>query len=191
MGRSRTEIGGRDGHRQPISLENDHGAVRAPDGTRRGGTAMGIRDYVTNPNIVQALNRAIDRAFGRRRKAIPTTGRVLVIDSDAERRMALAEQLHSAGHQVVGAQDERVALGIHDANPAEIVIVDIDELAGAGLRTITGFRDRAPAVRVIAVTGGERPNGMDAVALTVAQRTLRRPLERERLLTAVEELLED
>jgi CheY-like chemotaxis protein len=122
----------------------------------------------------------------------PSSGRILVIDDDNEVRGMLCRVLQEAGYEPEAAENGDIALALFRVDPAELIITDIFMPGMAGLEAITELRKEAPEVPIIAISGGWR--GSDLDFLSVAQsmgatRTFRKPLEREQLIEAVDQLL--
>ena len=81
------------------------------------------------------------------------------------------------------------------ANQSDLVITDIVMPEKDGIETITDLKRHHPAVKVIAISGGERrPEGVSknylhSAKLLGANRAMQKPIANEDLLEAVRELL--
>ena len=119
------------------------------------------------------------------------TPRVLVIDDEAAVRAALCATLSDAGCAVAEARDGAEALEILRANPADAVLMDIYMPLQDGFEAIRELRRVAPAVKIIAISGGSRGNfdPLKAAEMLGADRTLRKPFGIDDLLAALTELL--
>ncbi len=120
-----------------------------------------------------------------------STPRVLVIDDEAAVRAALCATLSDAGCAVTAARDGAEALEILRANPADVVLMDIYMPLQDGFEAIRELRRVAPAVKIIAISGGSRGNfdPLKAAEMLGADRTLRKPFGIDDLLGALMELL--
>ena len=117
--------------------------------------------------------------------------RVLVIDDEAAVRTALCATLSDAGCAVAEARDGAEALEVLRANPADAVLMDIYMPLQDGFEAIRALRRVAPAVKIIAISGGSRGSfdPLKAAEMLGADRTLRKPFGTDDLLGALTELL--
>ena len=117
--------------------------------------------------------------------------RVLVIDDEDAVRAALCATLSDAGCAVTTARDGAEALEILRAKPADAVLMDIYMPLQDGFEAIRELRRVAPAVKIIAISGGSRGNfdPLKAAEMLGADRTLRKPFGIDELLGALTELL--
>ena len=116
--------------------------------------------------------------------------RVLIIDDDAEMRMALERTLKQAGYEVISAADGNEGLKVCRAGPLDLVITDLFMPNKEGMETIMELRRDFPKTAIIAMSGASDT----ALLLTTARllgaaRTLHKPFRPEELLMAVEEAL--
>jgi DNA-binding response OmpR family regulator len=115
-----------------------------------------------------------------------------VIDDDPQIREMLEQLLERAEYEVLVAPDGKVALKLHQANPADLIITDIVMPEKEGLETIMEFRRTFPTVKIIAISGGGRigpTEYLHSAKLLGAHRTLSKPFEVQALLDAIRELL--
>jgi DNA-binding response OmpR family regulator len=115
-----------------------------------------------------------------------------VIDDDPQIREMLGQLLERAEYEVLVAPDGKVALKLHQANPARLIITDIVMPEKEGLETIMEFRRNFPTVKIIAISGGGRigpTEYLHSAKLLGAHRTLSKPFEVQALLDAIRELL--
>lgn len=120
--------------------------------------------------------------------------RILLIDDDALTRNVLRQMLERAGHEVVETCHGREGLRRYRDMPADLVITDILMPEQEGLETIRELRRLAPAVKIIAISGGSPRVMQDFLPLAEklgAQRVLRKPIRRQELLATVRALLLD
>ena len=119
--------------------------------------------------------------------------RILVIDDDDAIRELFKKMLERAGHQVVDAFNGRDGIRKFVEDPAELVITDIFMPEKEGLETIRELRRVCPEVKILAVSGGIRAmNSTVSLGLAKslgADRTVRKPVTKADLLTAVDDLL--
>jgi CheY-like chemotaxis protein len=118
--------------------------------------------------------------------------RILVVDDDDQIRSMLRLTLEREGFEVWEAGDGNQALSRYDAEPADVVIMDIVMPEKEGIETIMDLRRRYGDVKIIAISGGGRVNPEDYLrwARTFGVRhTFTKPVDRTQLLAAVNELL--
>jgi len=118
--------------------------------------------------------------------------RILIIDDDFLVRDMLERLMRKSRYDVETAEDGGRALRLHRRPPVDLVITDIIMPEKEGLETIAEFRKSAPAVKIIAISGGGRigPSSYLRMAkLLGAARTFAKPADTAQLLSTVEELL--
>jgi len=85
--------------------------------------------------------------------SVETRLQVLVVDDDAPVRASLRRALEEAGHAVAEAGDGEEALAWLGAQPADVVLLDINLPGLGGLDALPRIRETAPDTSVIMVTG--------------------------------------
>ncbi len=119
-------------------------------------------------------------------------GMILIIDDDDQIRRMLRKTLEHAGYKVMDAPNGKEGIRIYRENPADLIITDIIMPEKEGLETIMDLRREFPEVKIIAISGGGHigpETYMEMAEKVGAQRTLSKPLEREKLLSTIKELL--
>jgi DNA-binding response OmpR family regulator len=119
---------------------------------------------------------------------------ILVADDDAQVRAMLSKTLTRAGFQVLEAVDGNEAMRQFDRDPPDLAIIDIVMPEKEGIETILELRREHPDVKIIAISGGGRnnPEGYLSTARNLgAHRTFTKPVDREELLAAVSELVQN
>jgi CheY-like chemotaxis protein len=117
--------------------------------------------------------------------------RILVVDDERPVREALAALLRHEGYRVVVAENGHVAVEAIEAFTFDFIIVDIFMPGMNGLETIKVFRESAPNVPIIAMSGyasgsGFVDNDFFHTAMEFgATCCLRKPFVREQLLDAI------
>ncbi len=118
--------------------------------------------------------------------------RIIVIDDQAAVRGAVRRALETAGHEVLEAGDGDVGLRLLAEHGADLVITDIFMPGQDGIVTVQRIRREFPAVKIIAMSGGDSTGRMDlrqdAVMLGAAK-SLAKPFELAELLAAVRAVL--
>ena len=114
--------------------------------------------------------------------------RILVVD-DAEADRLLEETiLTEAGHEVIALEGGEDAFRRQLEGGVDVVITDLQMPDVHGFELITIFRDLVPSPPVVAISG-TGPLQLHLARQLGAVVTLEKPIDRERLLQAVETAL--
>jgi len=111
---------------------------------------------------------------------------ILVVDDDQFVRSLLRAVLECQGHSVIEAENGDKGLQAYQANPADVVITDMQMPVMDGLEMILELRRAFPTARVIAISGCKRTLNM---VKTLVQHILEKPLGMEELLDTVQQLI--
>jgi DNA-binding NtrC family response regulator len=117
---------------------------------------------------------------------------VLIIEDDEFVQSMLRQTLERAGYEVATASNGRVGLELYECKPFDVVITDLIMPEMEGIETISKLCKDDPDVKVIAISGGGRNNPEDYLELAEklgAQITFTKPLDRHKLVAAVNELV--
>jgi DNA-binding response OmpR family regulator len=120
--------------------------------------------------------------------------RILIIDDDAEIRAMLRQLFERSGYKAVDAHNGRVAMRLQREEPADLIVTDLIMPEMEGIKTIMELRREFPEVKIIAISGGGRlepEEYLDIARQAGALRTFTKPVERDTLLGAVRELLQE
>lgn len=118
--------------------------------------------------------------------------RVLVIDDDPAAREVLHKLLSRAGFAVDLAADGVEGSVLYREAPADLVITDILMPEKEGLELIRELKRDYPHSKIIALSGGGSTVNFDFLPLAEklgADAVLYKPIEREALLSCVQEVL--
>ena len=117
--------------------------------------------------------------------------RVLVVEDEKRSRRTLSMMLRAGGHEVSETADGRQALSYLERHPADVVVTDIIMPVMDGLKLITELRRRFPNVKIIAISGGTRSSGADALNTAKAlgaNRILAKQFRQDEIPAMVDEL---
>jgi CheY-like chemotaxis protein len=117
---------------------------------------------------------------------------ILVVDDDVLTRSLVGEWLAEAGYSVRQAEHGEAALAILRAEPARLLITDMQMPRMNGAETLAAVRRELPALPVIAMSAdfGSGRGVSPETALTLgACRVLAKPFTYQDLLTIVQEVL--
>jgi DNA-binding response OmpR family regulator len=119
--------------------------------------------------------------------------RIIVIDDEGVLRATIRRVLAAAGHEVLEASDGELGLKLLADHGADLVVTDIFMPGQDGIVTVRRIRKEFPAVKIIAMSGGDATGRMDlrpdAVMLGAAA-SLAKPFAPAELLAAVRRVLE-
>jgi len=120
---------------------------------------------------------------------------ILLIEDVSAVLMSLKIVLEGSGHKVTCAQNGEQGLKLFREAPFDLVITDIWMPASNGTEVIREGRVLSPRTRFLAITGGDpnNPGSWDGLRHEVfgADQVLLKPFEKQELLNAVAQLLQD
>ena len=111
---------------------------------------------------------------------------ILVIDDQEPVRALLRIALEGAGHEVLEASNGRLGLALYRERSADLIITDIVMPEMSGLELMVELTRNFSNVKVIAISGGLESEGpLNVAKLLGARQTFQKPLDMEKLLSAV------
>ncbi len=169
--------------------ENKARELRVTDFIRKG-LSLDVLVEAVNRVAQQPLRSAPATPVLSNGSAVPEIGdTVLVVDDEALVRDLLTQFLHLRGYRVLGAKDGPEALTIVEQSKPDLVILDLLLPGMNGVDVLQALRDKAYSGGVIILTGSHNEELLkDAWALG-PQEVLGKPLDLERLLTAIQLVL--
>jgi DNA-binding response OmpR family regulator len=114
---------------------------------------------------------------------------ILVIDDEPQMRRMLARILTGAGHRVHEAGNGRDGIALFRRVSPLLVITDLVMPDSEGIETIRKLQQEAPAIPILAISGGGYEVYLRAAMALGATAALAKPFSADELLTTVEELL--
>jgi CheY-like chemotaxis protein len=133
--------------------------------------------------------------FGLRGECVMT--RVLVIDDDKSVGAAIQMMLACQGCDTVLAPDADTGVQAFEASKFDVVMIDIFMPGIDGLKAIKGFRERAPSMPIVAMSGfrfrQSMGPGLDVLGMATelgATSCLRKPFAPQQLMAAINSGLE-
>jgi CheY-like chemotaxis protein len=119
--------------------------------------------------------------------------RILLVEDDEFFASVLEHVLGQAGHKIISTRNGKEALRLYDPQVVGLVLTDLVMPEMEGMEFITRLRQLQPDVKIIAMSGGLINSAkvyLPAARLLGANCTLVKPFSNERLLTAIQEVLE-
>ena len=118
---------------------------------------------------------------------------ILVIDDDPWIIKIFKQILETEGHTVDTAADGQEGIDIFRNTPADLVLTDMVMPVKDGLKTIMELDKEFPNIKIIAISGGGviEPDRYLTLAKSIGtKQTLTKPITKEDLIKAVNEVLE-
>lgn len=118
--------------------------------------------------------------------------KILIADDEDGFRFLLQRMLAVDGHEIREASDGDAALAALQTFPAEVVVMDLFMPGKEGIETIMEIRNRYPAIKVIAISGGLPKSGASFLNLAQklgAHRILNKPFSADELFVILHQLL--
>ncbi len=130
--------------------------------------------------------------------------KIIIIDDEEDIRIVLKEIFVREGFEVEVASNGEEGLNLLRENGADLVITDIIMPGSDGVETAYDIRMEFPGTKIIVMSGGGNIAPLDyepgaikttaylaSAAAVGADLTLTKPFDREKLVEAVRELIED
>lgn len=121
-----------------------------------------------------------------------TAARILLVDHETSSRETIGEMLQTHGFQTTPASNRNEALGAIRENRIELAIVNISLPGAEGIATILAVLAAAPAMKIIAMSGGPTAGAGDFLPLAKslgAAALLGDLLDHGKLIETIHELL--
>lgn len=117
------------------------------------------------------------------------SGRVLLVDDDAEIVESLRLALESKGHQVLIARDGNQGLALAERENPDVVILDMMMPKRSGFLVLERLRNMTSNLRVIMITANEGNRHKAYAEMLGVDDYIRKPFAMDRLIDSVERLL--
>jgi PAS domain S-box-containing protein len=141
--------------------------------------------YIQKPFTPESLARKVRHVLDAR----PVSGRILVVDDEAEIRKLLRQFLEHSGYQVAEASNGRQAVAEVESGGVVLVITDLVMPEKEGIETIREMRQRHRDVKIIAMSGAFGGRFLRTAEMLGAHATLTKPVRAEQLVGTVKEVL--
>ena len=116
---------------------------------------------------------------------------ILLIDDTEEVRQLCRTILEHAGYTVLEATNGREGIRVFNESPTDAVVTDMHMSEGNGLDVINELRAQYDHLKILAVSGAEREDGMLRTARVLGvDGILLKPFGVDDLITAVSKLFE-
>lgn len=118
--------------------------------------------------------------------------KILIIDDDAQLSSMLKQLFERNGYEVATAPEGTKGIKLFREEGADLIITDLIMPGKEGIETIAELVRDYPDVKIVAISGGGRvkPDNYLNLAVTFgAAYAFTKPIDRKKLLSAVQELL--
>ena len=119
--------------------------------------------------------------------------RILVIDDQELVRLAIRVALEEKDHEVVEAENGEVGFNLQKDHSFDVVVTDMLMPVQEGIETITQLKENFQNLKIIAISGRARANGVDHLKAAVdlgADKVLAKPFTSAELLFNVDACLQ-
>ncbi len=174
-----------------LGLSTIHGIVRQSGGFIRAASEVGVGTAmeVLLPRVASGENATV--SAGDAGADARGSGRILVVEDDAQVRRIVGDALRGRGYAVVEAADGVEALGIAEADPVppELVVTDVIMPRMNGTVLASRLRERWPELRVLFTTAYAPEEVRGGSATELPGLLLRKPFLPSELGAAVAEAI--
>ena len=118
--------------------------------------------------------------------------RIIVIDDQEPIRRVVRRALEKEGHEVLEASDGELGIALLEREAADLVITDIFMPGMDGIQTLREIRKRFPAIKVIAMSGGDSTGLLDLrqdAELLGALKSIQKPFNAREIVELVRGVL--
>lgn len=117
--------------------------------------------------------------------------KVLLVDDDDIIRAVLAALFDDRGDDVISASSGEIALDMLDTERPDLIMLDMSMPGMTGFEFLEKLRGNAAtkSIPVIALSAHEKPESRDAAYAAGCNRYVTKPVERTRVMQAVEEVM--
>lgn len=120
------------------------------------------------------------------------TKKILIIDDEELMRLMLIELFKANGFEASGASNGSEGIDMLANDDFDLVLTDLVMPEKEGVETIKDIRASYPKIKIIAMSGGGRLNGVDYLELASAlgaDKTFQKPFDRKEIIAEVKSLL--
>lgn len=175
--------------RLPIGSRVADSGPKALSATADSAEIFSLVDPIPDPTVVASVSRTPPTSD--RSPSSPSAHyRLLVAEDNSVNRTIIVEQLERLGHQVVTATDGQQVLEIAQAQPFDVIIMDIQMPRLDGLQAAEGIRAKGPnrQTPILGLSATQKPEDLHRFAQAHLYGPLLKPVGGEDLQRALNEL---
>jgi DNA-binding response OmpR family regulator len=148
------------------------------------------RHGVLDPDVAYVAKPFTPTELATRvREVLRISGHILIIDDDDAVRAWLEQVLTQAGFGVSTAANGKDGCDLVQGGHFDLVITDLVMPEQEGLETVQLLRREHPEIPIIAISGAFHGDFLKTARILGAQATLAKPVDRDRLLATVADLM--
>jgi CheY-like chemotaxis protein len=169
--------------------ENQARALRVTDFIRKGLSLDILVEAVNRVAQLPAPPTATPIPTGHGPAPTPLDESILVVDDDALIRDLLVQFLTLRGYRASGAKDGYDALRMIDETPPDLMLLDMVMPGMTGVEVLRALREKEYPGGVIIMAGSHNEDWLEDAWALGPQEVLVKPIDLERLLTAIQLVL--
>jgi len=169
--------------------ENQARALRATDFIRKGLSLDVLVEAVNRIMQISAQPATAQLSSGNGEMIPQLDDSVLVVDDEPLVCDLLVKFLSLRGYRALGVKDGQDALRIIDDRPPDAILLDLIMPGMAGIDLLRTLREKEYPGGIIIMTGSQSEELLDEAWALGPQEILMKPIDLERLLTAIQLVL--
>jgi DNA-binding response OmpR family regulator len=169
--------------------ENQARALRATDFIRKGLSLDVLVEAVNRIMQISAQPATAQLSSGNGEMIPQLDDSVLVVDDEPLVCDLLVKFLSLRGYRALGVKDGQDALRIIDDRPPDAILLDLVMPGMAGIDLLRTLREKEYPGGIIIMTGSQSEELLDEAWALGPQEILMKPIDLERLLTAIQLVL--
>ncbi len=169
--------------------ENQARAIRATDFIRKGLSLDVLVEAVNRITQLSAQPAATQSFSGNGEPIQQLDESILVVDDEPLVCDLLVKFLSLRGYRAIGVKDGQAALQIIDDRPPDAILLDLIMPGMAGLDVLRALREKEYPGGIIIMTGSQSEELLDEAWALGPQEILMKPVDLDRLLTAIQLVL--
>jgi DNA-binding response OmpR family regulator len=169
--------------------ENQARALRATDFIRKGLSLDVLVEAVNRIMQISAQPATAQLSSGNGEMIPQLDDSVLVVDDEPLVCDLLVKFLSLRGYRALGVKDGQDALRIIDDRPPDAILLDLIMPGMAGIDLLRALREKEYPGGIIIMTGSQSEELLDEAWALGPQEILMKPIDLERLLTAIQLVL--
>jgi CheY-like chemotaxis protein len=165
--------------------ENQARALRVTDFIRKGLSLDILVEAVNRVSLLPAQPNATPIPPSNGHAIQQMDESVLVVDDDPLVRDLIVQFLTLRGYSALGVKDGHEALRKVEDVPPEVILLDISMPGTAGIEVLQALREKEYPAGIIIMTGSHNEELLDEAWALGPQEILVKPIDLDRLLTAI------
>lgn len=169
--------------------ENQARGLRVTDFIRKGLSLDILVEAVNRVSQLPAPSSSVPVPSGNGQPVQQTDESILVVDDDPLIRDLLVQFLSLRGYRALGVSDGHEALKMVEDRPPDMMLLDLIMPGMSGIEVLQALRDREYPGGIVIMTGSHNEELLEEAWALGPQEVLVKPIDLERLLTAIQLVL--